>query len=257
MYTVLWPLLLLWSRKDIVARLAGGHGDVLRLGSKCAVDELGGHGHRPAGALEHDSESEGNVDDNLRVRGLLPLLGHLQVGAAGVADPSGDVEETEGGEEDLTGVAVLDGETGVGNQVGQPVGATQGTLARVVSKSLVGAIDGGLERQGGGGAGVVLLQALLQRLHLLLLLLGVGLGLGARGEPGDIGVSGGSGQGEAGSEGDGSSGGGQRSLLLLSGGHNAHSAHGLCGHARGGAEGGTHGALEGKIHGHGGQGSHI
>mmetsp|Transcript_17847 Transcript_17847/g.46455 ORF Transcript_17847/g.46455 Transcript_17847/m.46455 type:complete len:275 (+) Transcript_17847:76-900(+) len=248
-------LRLVWLRRYNVHRLAGGHGDVLLLLSEGAVDELRGDADGPAGALEHDAERERHVDDDLGVDWLGALLRHLQVAAARVADPARDVQEAEGGDEHLAGVAVLERQAGVGDQVRQPVGAAQHALVRVVRKALVGAVDGGLQGQGRGGARLELLQPLLQGLDLLLLQLLVGLRLRAGGESRNIGVRGRGAERQAGGHGKGGGGLGHRRLLLLGGGHHAGSAHGAGGSA-GGAQGGTHGALEGQVLGDGGESGH-
>lgn len=58
--------------------------------------------------------------------------------------------------EDLASVAELEGQAGVGDQVGQAVGTAQQTSLGVVAEAGLGALDGGLQGQGGRGLSVVL-----------------------------------------------------------------------------------------------------
>jgi hypothetical protein len=58
--------------------------------------------------------------------------------------------------EHLAGVAVAQGKTRVGDQVGQAVGAAQQTSLAVVGEALLSALNGGLQGQGGGRASLVL-----------------------------------------------------------------------------------------------------
>ncbi len=58
--------------------------------------------------------------------------------------------------EDLAGVVVAERQAGVGDQVGQAVVAAQQTGLGVVGKAVLGALNGGLQRQGGRRASLVL-----------------------------------------------------------------------------------------------------
>ena len=61
-----------------------------------------------------------------------------------------------GTHQDIAGVAVAQREAGVGDQVRQALVAAQQALLRVVVEAALGLLDGGLQRQGGRGAGLVL-----------------------------------------------------------------------------------------------------
>jgi hypothetical protein len=74
--------------------------------------------------------------------------------------------------------------------VGQAVGAAQQARLAVVGKALLGALDGGLEGEGRGRVGLVLLEALVEALDLVLEAAGVGLALAAGREAGDVGLGG-------------------------------------------------------------------
>lgn len=58
--------------------------------------------------------------------------------------------------EDLAGVAVLQGQTRVSNQVGQAISAAQQASLGVVGEAGLGALHGGLQGQGGSGVRLVL-----------------------------------------------------------------------------------------------------
>ena len=139
-----------------LSRLAGRDGDVLVLLEERAVVPLGDGGHGPHEALAQDAHGLRDVDDDLVVVGLGLGARELEVLAAGVADQARDVEEAEGGAEDLGAVAVAQGQAGVGDQVREAVRAAQEAGLGVLLEARVRLVDRGLEGEGGGRAGLVL-----------------------------------------------------------------------------------------------------
>ena len=114
----------------------------------------------------------------------------MEVLAAGVADQTRRVDEADRGPPNVARVAVAEGKSGVGDEVGEAVRAAEETLVAVLLEAGVGAVNGGLEGDGGGRAGLVVLEALLESLDGVLVALGEGLGVLAGGETGDVSLGG-------------------------------------------------------------------
>ena len=136
--------------------LAGRDRDVLVLLQQRPVAQLGQRLGGPAGALRRERQRERHVDDDLLLRRLGVLGDRLDVLAPDRADPPGDVQEADRRDQRLPRVAVPEGEPRVGDEVRQAVGAAEEARLGVVGEALVGAVDGGLEGQGRGGALLVL-----------------------------------------------------------------------------------------------------
>mmetsp|Transcript_9645 Transcript_9645/g.33252 ORF Transcript_9645/g.33252 Transcript_9645/m.33252 type:complete len:333 (-) Transcript_9645:110-1108(-) len=156
------------------------HGDVLLGGGQASVPELGVGLDGPGDRLDHDVEGLRHVDDDLALRWLLVALEGEQVLPSGVPNKTGNVYKAKSGHEDLPGVPVLEGESGVGDQMGVPVLATQHPGVSVHLKAVLRLLDRVLDSSLSGASRLVLLQPLLQGLDGLLLPLRVRLGLGAR-----------------------------------------------------------------------------
>jgi hypothetical protein len=127
--------------------------------------------------------------------------------------------------------------------MGKAISAAEETLASIVIKTLLGLLDSSVEGKSRGRASLILLQALVKSLHLILLALGKCFALRARGESGNIGVSGIDG-GETESKSESSSSGSSAKLLagilILSAANNASSGQRALSlgtvHAKGGSE---------------------
>jgi hypothetical protein len=135
---------------------AGRDRDVLVLLQQRPVTQLRQRLGGPPGALGGQRQRERHVDDDLLLGRLGPLGDGLDVLAPDGADPPGDVDEADGRDQRLAGVAVAQREARVGDEVRQAVGAAEEAGLGVVGKALVGAVDGGLEGEGGGRALLVL-----------------------------------------------------------------------------------------------------
>ena len=105
-------------------------------------------------------------------------------------DPPGNVDESDGRDEDITGMSVPQRKTRVGDQMRESVGSAQESLLSVLIEPLLRLLNGRLQREGRGRSLLVVLQTLVQGLDLLLLALGEGLGLRARGESRNISLGG-------------------------------------------------------------------
>lgn len=217
----------------VQCNLTRRHGDVLVLLEESPVTELSHGSHGPSEARPEELPGEGNIDDDLLVLGLHSL----EVFAASESQESGKVDEAKGGDQDVTGVAVAEGKSGVSNQVRETVGAAEETLAAILGETLLCLGNGGFKSESGGRASFILLQALGETLDLVLLALGKCLAVRAGGEACNISV-GGVHSGEAESEGQGSGSSGSTELLgFRCGANDASSCHRALGLGAGNAQG--------------------
>ena len=138
--------------KKASCHLAGGDGDLGGGGGEGTVLQLEERLHGPPTRSEHEAEGHRHVDDDLTLGGLRSLLVEHHVGAAGVANPAGNVEETKAGDGELTEVL----EVAVNDEVGEAVGAAEEASLAVVLETGLGLFDGVVEGEGRGRVGIIL-----------------------------------------------------------------------------------------------------
>ena len=155
-----------------------------------AIAKLSNGSHGPAKSSPEHAPGQRNIDDDLLVDGLGTLCHLLQILAAGVADPSSEVDESERGDENIAGMAIAECQSRVSDQMGQAIVSAEETFGGVLVKPLLGLLDGRLQSEGRGGARFVVLQALVEAFHFVLLALCEGLALGARSQSSHISESG-------------------------------------------------------------------
>lgn len=110
--------------------------------------------------------------------------------------------------QDITSVSIAESKSRICDQMGQAIVTAEKTLTTVVVKALLGLLDGSLQGQGRGRTGLILLEALVQRLDLILLALGKCLAISAGCQARNVGISCiNSTEAESNSESSGSSGG--------------------------------------------------
>lgn len=162
---------------------ASDDGDIGIVGDEISIDELPPGSHRPDEAPPDEASGEGNIDDDLLLRGLRLVPDGNQVAPAHPPDPSSDVEEEDARGDELAPVALVAAD----DEVGEAIGAAEEAELAVVLEPALGLLHGGLDGEGRGGVRCVLFEGRLQLLERLLLPLREGLGLLARGQPGDVG----------------------------------------------------------------------
>lgn len=93
--------------------LARGDGDLIVIFKEGSVSEFSNSSNGPSEASPKQFPGEGNVDNDLLVDGLGSLLNLLDVLGTRVSDPSSNVEEANGGHEDIPSVAIAESKTGI------------------------------------------------------------------------------------------------------------------------------------------------
>lgn len=226
--------------------------DVLVVDDEVSVDELAVGCNGPDEAPGEEPRGELDVDDDLPHGGLLLAADGDEVAPADPPDPAGDVEEEQARGDELAPVPLVAAD----DEVRQAVGAAEQAELAVVLEAALGLLDGGVDGEGGGAVGGVLLERGLELLDRVLLALGERLGLLARGEAGDVGGGGRRGGGGGGEEdggqrqrgGEGLDGGGERDAVAVAAGGGAGHGEARAGQARLGGEG---------CRGGGGEGGHL
>ena len=160
--------------------LSRGHGDLALRDGEGTVLELEASEERPRARLEHEAERLRDVDDDFALSRLGRLGVFVNVRAARVANPARHVEEAQARDGELTEVL----EVTINNQVRETILTAEETGFAVVVEASLRLFDGRLERERRRRVGVVLLEALFERLDFSLFTLRESLGGLARGEAG-------------------------------------------------------------------------
>jgi hypothetical protein len=222
--------------------------DVLVVDDEVSVDELAVGRDGPDEPPGEEAGGELDVDDDLPHGGLLLAADGDEVAPADPPDPPGDVEEEQARGDELAPVPLVAAD----DEVRQAVGAAEQAELAVVLEPPLGLLDGGVDGEGRGAVGRVLLERRGELLDRVLLALGERLGLLARGQPRDVSGRGGRGGGGRGEKHRRQS---QRGRERLHGGCERHTAAAAVAVAAGGGAGhGEARAWEARLGGEGGRG---
>ena len=136
------------------ANLSGGDGDVGVLLHQLPAPQLSQGSQRPGEPLPHDARSQGHIDNNLLLGGLLGVSHLNQVSSADPSNPSGNVQEHNSRVHELSQMSLVT----VHNQMGQTIGSAQQTLVTVERKPTLSLLDGRVDGERGRAVRCVQLQ---------------------------------------------------------------------------------------------------
>lgn len=94
-------------------RLARRDGNLIVIFKESAISEFSNSSNRPPEASPKQFPGEGDINNDLLVGGLFIVFNLLDIFGTRVSDPSSNVEEANGGHEDIPSVAVAESKAGI------------------------------------------------------------------------------------------------------------------------------------------------
>jgi hypothetical protein len=136
--------------------LTWGDGNVGILLQEGIITELSKSSNWPCQTSPEKLPCQWDINDDLLLGRLGLLANSLDILGTSIADPASKVDEADGWVEDITGMAITEGQTWVGDEMGEAISAAEETLLGVVVESSLGLLDGGLQGEGWGRAFLIL-----------------------------------------------------------------------------------------------------